>query len=315
VENMRYGNLIIAHSPHIDAGITTQKIMGHVIIALLPALVVSGFIFGMRAILLTLVCIVFCILFESLFLRVTGRQDSINDLSAVVTGMLLSFNLPSSLPFWQAIIGCFFAIVVAKQIFGGIGNNFVNPAILGRVVLLISFPSTMTSWPLPKTGFLHSDMATGATPLYELSKGNLENLPNFSEMFIGLHGGSLGETGALAILLGGGFLLFTRIITPQIPLVFLGTMGLVAIVFGQNPLFHILAGGAMLGAFFMATDYTTAPLTSKGKIIFAIGCGFLTMMIRLFGAYPEGVSFAILFMNILTPHINRLTEHKVEGVA
>ena len=315
MENMRYGNLIIAHSPHIDARMTTQKIMGHVIVALLPALVVSGFIFGMRAIILTIVCIVFCILFESMFLRVSKRQDSINDLSAVVTGMLLSFNLPSSLPFWQAIIGCFFAIVVAKQMFGGIGNNFVNPAILGRVVLLISFPSSMTSWPLPKTGFLHSDMATGATPLYELSKGNLENLPNFSEMFIGLHGGSLGETGALAILLGGGFLLFTRIITPEIPLVFLGTMGLVAIIFGQNPLFHILAGGAMLGAFFMATDYTTAPLTSKGKIIFALGCGFLTMMIRLFGAYPEGVSFAILFMNILTPHINRFTEQKVEGVA
>lgn len=314
MEEIRYGNLIIAHSPHIDDGMTTQKIMGHVIISLLPAFIVSGFIFGLRAIILTLICVVFCVLFESMFLRIAKRDDTINDLSAVVTGMLLSFNLPSSLPYWQAVVGCFFAIIVGKQIFGGIGNNFVNPAILGRVVLLISFPSTMTSWPLPKTGFLTSDMATGATPLYELSKGNLESLPNYSEMLIGLHGGSLGETGALAILIGGGFLLFTRIITFEIPLVFLGTMAIVALLFGENPLFHILAGGAMLGAFFMATDYTTAPLTSKGKIIYAIGCGFLAMMIRLFGVYPEGVSFAILFMNILTPHINRFTEPKVEGV-
>jgi len=284
--------------------------MAQVLIALVPAMGMSVLIFGHRALLLLLICVVFCVLFELLFQRITKRQETIDDLSAVVTGVLLSLNLPSGLPYWQAIIGCFVAIVVAKQIFGGIGHNFVNPAILGRVVLTVSFPQTMTSWPLPNQGFASVDGTTGATPLGEFAKGNLEQLPSNWELFLGTVGGSAGETGAFVLLLGGGFLLVRKIITFETPLAFLGIMVVFSLVAGEDPLFQILAGGAMIGAFFMATDYTTAPLTSKGKIIFGIGCGFLTMLIRLFGAYPEGVSFAILFMNILTPHINRLTETK-----
>lgn len=312
-EDMKYGNLIIAHSPHIDDGASTTKIMGQVIIALLPAFVLSCVFFGYRALLLTLICVSFSVFFESAFLRIAGRPDSIDDLSAVVTGLLLALNLPSSLPFWQAIIGAFVAIVVAKQIFGGIGNNFVNPAILARVVLLVSFPQTMTTWPKPLGAFLEIDGQTGATPLYELSRGNLEAIPSNWSLFLGLTGGSLGETGALALIAGGIFLLLRKIISPEIPLTFLGTVALIAMLAGQDPIFHLLAGGVLLGAFFMATDYTTSPYTSKGKIIFGIACGFITMMIRLYGVYPEGVSFAILFMNILVPHINRLSETKLKG--
>lgn len=312
MEEFKYGNLIIAHSPHIDDGATTSKIMAQVLIALMPTLGVSVWMFGHRALLLTLICVVFCVLFELLFQRITQRTETIDDLSAVVTGVLLSFNLPSGLPYWQAIIGCFVAIVVGKQIFGGIGHNFVNPAILGRVVLTISFPQTMTLWPLPNQGFANVDGTTGATPLGEFAKGNLDQLPSHWDMFLGTVGGSAGETGGLVLLAGGIFLLVRRIITIEIPLAFLGTMVLFSWFAGEDPLFQILAGGAMLGAFFMATDYTTAPLTSRGKILFGIGCGLITMLIRLYGAYPEGVSFAILFMNIMTPHINRWTETKLK---
>lgn len=313
MEDFRYGNLIIAHSPHIEDGITTTKIMLHVLIALLPTLIVSTFVFGYGAILMTLICVVFCVFFEFLFQRITKKPNTLDDLSAVVTGVILSLNLPVTLPYWQAIIGCFVAIVVAKQLFGGIGSNFVNPAILGRVVLLVSFPQTMTNWVLPSQGFSVVDGTTGATPLGEFAKGNLETLPSNMDMFLGLVGGSLGETGALALLIGGIFLIARKIITPETPIAFLGTMVIVSLIAGVDPIFHILAGGAMLGAFFMATDYSSAPLTFKGKIIFGIGCGLITMLIRLYGAYPEGVAFSILFMNILTPHINRLAGTKLYG--
>lgn len=313
MEDFRYGNLIIAHSPHIEDGITTAKIMLHVIIALMPALAVSTYVFGYNAILMTVTCVVFCVFFEFVFHKITKRANTIDDLSAVVTGVLLSLNLPSTLPYWQAIIGCFVAIIVGKQLFGGIGSNFVNPAILGRVVLLVSFPQTMTNWALPSQGFNAIDATTGPTPLGEFTKGNLEGLPSNMDLFLGVVGGSLGETGALFLLVGGIFLVWRKIITPETPIAFLGTMVIVSLIAGVDPIFQILAGGAMLGAFFMATDYSSAPLTFKGKIIFGIGCGLLTMLIRLFGAYPEGVSFAILFMNILTPHINRFAGTKLYG--
>lgn len=313
MEDFRYGNLIIAHSPHIEDGATTSKIMAHIIIALLPALVVSTIVFGYGAILMTVVCVVFCVFFEFIFQRIRKRASTVNDLSAVVTGVLLSMNLPVTLPYWQAIIGCFVAIVVGKQLFGGIGSNFINPALLGRVVLLVSFPQTMTNWIIPNQGFTNVDGVTGATPLGEFTKGNLEALPSNMDMLLGGIGGSLGETGALVILIGGIFLIARRIITPETPIAFLGTMVLVSLIAGVDPIFQILAGGAMLGAFFMATDYSSSPLTFKGKIIFGIGCGLITMLVRLFGAYPEGVSFAIIFMNILTPHINRLAGTKLYG--
>jgi electron transport complex protein RnfD len=313
MEDFRYGNLIIAHSPHIEDRITTAKIMLHVIIALLPALIVATYVFGYNVIIMTLVCVVFCVFFEFAFQRITKRPDTIDDLSAVVTGILLSLNLPVTLPYWQAIIGCFVAIVVAKQIFGGIGSNFVNPAILGRVVLLVSFPQTMTNWVLPNQGFSTLDATSGPTPLGEFTKGNLEALPSNLDLFLGFVGGSLGETGALFLLLGGIFLVARKIITPETPIAFLGTMVIVSLIAGVDPIFQILAGGAMLGAFFMATDYSSSPLTFKGKIVFGIGCGLFTMLIRLLGAYPEGVSFAILFMNILTPHINRFAGTRLYG--
>lgn len=313
MEDFRYGNLIIAHSPHIEDDITTSKIMAHVLIGLSPALVVSAIVFGYGAILLTAICVGFCVLFEFIFQRIRKKPDTIDDLSAVVTGVLLSLNLPVTLPYWQAIIGCFVAIIVAKQLFGGIGSNFVNPALLGRVVLLVSFPQSMTNWVIPNQGFSVVDGTTGPTPLGEFAKGNLEALPSNMDLFLGGVGGSLGETGALVILIGGVFLIARKIITPETPIAFLGTMVLVSLIAGVDPLFQILAGGAMLGAFFMATDYASSPLTFKGKVIFGIGCGLITMLIRLFGAYPEGVSFAILFMNILTPHINRLSGTKLYG--
>lgn len=313
MEDFRYGNLIIAHSPHIEDGITTAKIMMQVIIALLPALAVATYVFGYNVIIMTVICVVFCVFFEFAFQKITKRANTIDDLSAVVTGVLLSLNLPVTLPYWQAIIGCFVAIVVGKQLFGGIGSNFVNPAILARVVLLVSFPQSMTNWILPNQGFSAVDATTGPTPLGEFTKGNMEALPSNMDLFLGVIGGSLGETGALVLLIGGMFLIARKIITPETPIAFLGTMIIVSLIVGVDPIFQILAGGAMLGAFFMATDYSSAPLTFKGKIIFGIGCGLLTMLIRLFGAYPEGVSFAILFMNILTPHINRFAGTKLYG--
>lgn len=312
-------HLIVSSAPHIVDPTDTAAIMRNVVIALMPALAVSVYVFGLRALLLTAVCVAASVLFEGITRRVLDRPQTIGDYSAVVTGVLLSFNLPATLPLWMAVIGCFVAIVVVKQLFGGLGQNFANPAIVGRIVLFTSFATPMTTWPL--TGRMSSvlieaaggvDAVSGPTPLALFS--NAKDVPSNLDMFLGTISGSMGEISALALLLGGLFLLVKKIIQPAIPLAFIGTVALMALGLGFDPLFHICAGGVMLGALFMATDYATSPLTTKGKVIFGIGCGFFTMVIRIFASYPEGVSFAILLMNILTPQIDKWTRMRINGV-
>lgn len=307
------GTLIVSSSPHVLDNTTTSRIMLDVIIALVPAFIMSGVIFGSRAILLTITCVASCIIFEWAFEKVTNKTNTISDLSAVVTGVLLSFNLPSSLPYWMAVIGCFVAIVIVKQLFGGIGQNFANPAITARIVLLVSFATPMTTWPLPNQLMGTTDAVTGPTPLGIMNMGGDAAIPSNIDMFLGFVGGSLGETSAIALLLGGIYLVARKVIEPTIPVAFIGTVFVLALLAGQDPIFHVCAGGVMLGAIFMATDYSTSPLTTNGKIVFGIGCGLLTMIIRLFGAMPEGVSFSILLMNILTPHIDNLSRRKIYG--
>ena len=284
-----------------------------VIIALLPALVMSAVLFGPRTLLIAAISVAACVGFEYGFRRLIGLDNTISDLSAVVTGLLLAFNLPATIPLWMVVIGDFVAIVIVKQFFGGIGQNFVNPALVGRIVLMISFPADMTSkeWIMP-LAFKSADAATSATPLTFLSSG--EQVPfSFRDMFFGLRPGSLGEVCIAALLLGGIYLCVKRVISPVIPLVFMGTTAFITGLCGQNVLYNLMSGGLVLGSVFMATDYTTCPINTKGKIIYAVGCGLLTALIRLFGNMPEGVSMAILLMNILVPHIERLTAPKPFG--
>ncbi len=308
---MEKDKLIIEPSPHIKSGATTQKIMLMVIIALCPALIASVVIFGLRALIMTVLCCTCCVLFEWLSRKIMKRESTISDLSAIVTGMLLSFNLPVTLPFYMAVIGCFVAIVIVKQFFGGIGQNFANPAITARIVLMLSFTSYMTSWAEPFYYNSPGEIITTSTPL----AGGEASL---MDMFLGNTGGCLGETCALALIIGGVFLIVTKIISPATPLCFIGTVFVLALA-GSGDITQataaILSGGVMLGAFFMATDYATTPLTLPGKIIFGIGCGLITMLIRSFGTMPEGVSYSILLMNILTPIIDRFTVPKAFGEA
>ena len=293
--------LLVSPAPHFRKKRTTQTIMLDVIIALMPSLIASVIIFGVRALLVVSACVLTCVLCELLFEVLCKREVTIKDLSAIVTGILLGFNLPYTIPIWQAVFGSVVAIVVVKQLFGGIGKNFANPAITARIVMTISFASTMTS-------FNKIDGVSTTTPLTELGDDNILDL------FLGNHSGSLGETCALAIIIGGVYLLCRRIITWHIPFAFIGTVALLGAIAGYNALEYILCGGLMLGAFFMATDYSTSPSTPWGKVIFGIGCGIITFLIRQFGGYPEGVSFAILFMNILNPYISALTRKVPFGV-
>ena len=279
--------------------------MFDVLIALLPALVAGILVFGLRALLVTAVTVAACVAFEYLSRRLMKRDNTISDLSAVVTGVLLAFNLPVTIPLWIAVIGAFVAIVIVKQLFGGIGQNFANPAIAARVVLLVSFTGQMTHWIAPVRPSV--DAVAGATPLADLNGYHLMTL------FVGNHAGCIGETSALALILGGLYLILRRVISPTIPVVYIGTVFVFAWLFGQDPVRQILAGGLMLGAFYMATDYTTSPLTEKWRVIFSFGCGLMTILIRQFGNYPEGVSFAILFMNMLVPFIDRATKSKPFG--
>ena len=304
--------LIVSASPHVRDNVTTSTIMRDVLISLTPALIAATIIFGFRAILMTAVCVASCVLFEYLTERILGRTNTISDLSAAVTGMILAFNLPVQLPLWMAVIGCFFAIVVVKQLFGGLGNNFANPAIAGRIFLLISFSQPMTTW-LQVQGGRAVEGVYGATPLALLSNGEMDKLPSLMEMFLGGRGGSMGETCALALLIGGIYLIWRKVITATIPLSFIGGVLVLSLLFGVDPMYELLGGGLLLGAFFMATDYTTSPITEKGKVIFGLGCALITMVIRVFGSYPEGVSYSILLMNIITPHINRMVRNKAFG--
>ena len=320
MEKKTYSNLVVSSAPHIVSNIDTTRIMAMVVMALIPSFLVSIYVFGARVISLTLVCVVSAVFFEWAYNKLMKKRQTVGDLSAVVTGVLIAFNVPAGLPYWIAGVGCFVAIIVVKQLYGGIGKNPVNPAITARIVLFISFATEMTTWPLPR---MAADATSTATPLGILADGGGE-LPNNMEMFLGFIGGSMGEVSAIALLIGGIFLIWKKVISPIIPCCFIGTVFVfAAIYYGvtgdgnalQMAIFHVLAGGVMLGAFFMATDYVTSPLLPMGKVIFGIGCGLITMLIRLWGQYPEGVSFSILIMNCLTPLINNFCQKRMYGGA
>lgn len=302
--------LMVSPSPHDENYTKTSTIMLNVVIALLPALFAGIYYFGIRAAALTAVCIVSCVAFEFICRKVMKREQTICDLSAVVTGLLLAMNLPVTLPFWMAVIGSFVAIVIVKQLFGGIGQNFANPAITARIVLMVSFPYAMTNWMQPFWYKNTIDAESSATPLVTAGTANA---PSLTDMFLGNTGGCLGETCALALLAGGLYLAARRIISLAAPLSFIGSLFILSAIGGDAPVYQILAGGVFIGAFFMATDYATTPISTKGKIVFGLGCGIITFVIRHFGSYPEGVSFSILLMNVLTPYIEQLTRTKVLG--
>lgn len=300
---MNESMLTLSSSPHIRSNETVKGIMRDVIIALIPAALAGIYFFKFRAALVMITAIVSAVFSEWLWQKLTKRQITINDLSAVVTGILISFNVPVSIPLWMVAIGSAFAIIVVKQFFGGIGENIVNPALAGRAFLLSSWPSAMTNWTI--------DGATSATPLAIL-KGAEGSLPSLMNVFVGHVGGCIGETSALALLIGLAYLLYRRVISYHIPVFYVGTVFILTTVIGRNGfmtgngLYEIFAGGLMLGAIFMATDYTTCPMTKKGQVVFAIGCGVLTSVIRIFsGAYPEGVSYSILIMNLFVPLIDK----------
>ena len=320
MDKKTYSNLVVSSAPHLVTNMDTSKIMLMVLIGLAPSFLVSIYVFGARVIALTAVCIAASMFFEWAWNKLMHKPQTVGDLSAAVTGTLIAFNVPSGLPYWIAIVGCFVAIIVVKQLYGGMGKNIVNPAITARIVLFISFATEMTTWPLPK---MAADATSTATPLGVLSEGGAE-LPSNMQMFLGFIGGSMGEVSAIALLLGGLFLIWKKIISPIIPCCFIGTVFVFALIYYaatgegealQMAIFHVLAGGVMLGAFFMATDYVTSPLLPMGKVIFGIGCGLLTMIIRLWGQYPEGVSFSILIMNCLTPLIENFCQKRLYGGA
>ncbi len=298
--------LTLSVSPHIHSGKSTSRIMLDVLLALAPATVAGVIIFGLRALLVIAVTVAASVGFEALFQLITKKEQTVGDLSAAVTGLLLALNLPANIPLWQCVIGALFAIVVVKCLFGGLGCNVVNPAITARVFMLVAF-GAMTKAAFPSG----VDATSGATPLAS------EEATSLLDLFLGTHGGAIGETCALALLVGLAYLLIRRVITWQIPVAFVGTVFLASFFMeGMDPmaaLAAILSGGLFIGAFFMATDYVTSPATPWGKIIFGVGAGIITFLIRYFGLYPEGVSFAILFMNILTPYISSWTKHKVFG--
>lgn len=313
--------LIVSLSPHVHGGDSVQKNMYGVCIALVPALLASLYFFGLGAALVLATSVLSCVLFEWLIAKflLKSHRCTICDGSAVLTGLLLGFNLPSNLPVWIIIIGALVAIGVGKMTFGGLGQNPFNPALVGRVFLLISFPAQMTTWPVPgHLTDLGADVATGATPLSLLAAG--EKLPATTDLLFGQIGGSLGEVSALALLLGLAFMLWRKIITWHIPVSIIGTVvvltGILWLINPDeyvDPLFHVFAGGMMLGACFMATDYVTSPMTGKGQLVYGCAIGFLTVVIRLWGAYPEGMSFAILIMNAFTPLINNYFKPKRFG--
>lgn len=305
--------LTVSASPHFRSRQTTSGIMLDVIIALVPSLIAAYFIFGVRTLMLSAVSVIACVAFEYISRRIMKRHNTIGDLSAVVTGLLLAFNVPASMPVWTVIIGDFFAIVIAKQFFGGIGQNFVNPALIGRIVLMSSFPSKIGSYPVP---LVSTVPLTSATPLASLKSGEIPE-PSLLGMFLGLRGGCLGEVCIAALLLGFVYLLVRKVISWHIPVFYIGTVAVIMLITGKGNfeymLYELMAGGLVLGAVFMATDYTTSPVSKKGKIIYAVSCGVITALIRIFGNLPEGVSFSIIIMNILVPHIEHITTPKPFG--
>ena len=324
--------LLVSPSPHIHSKTSTKSLMRDVVIALLPAVSVSIVFYGWKELLVISVSVLSCVLLESLITRYMLRKpDTICDWSAAVTGVLLALNLPPTTPWWVVLIGAAVAIGVAKMTFGGLGQNVFNPALVGRVFLLISFPTYMTHWEIPQ-GLFGLDAVTGATPLGVIKEGLMqggdvagimaENGYSYSQMLLANIGGSAGEASAIALLVGFVYLLVRKVIKPWITLSVLGTVAVVSLIFSlidpaqyTGPLFNLLSGGMILGACFMATDYVTSPMSTKGGIVFGVGIGFITLMIRYFGAYPEGMSFAILIMNSTVPLLNRWFHQKKYGRA
>ncbi len=302
----------IKWAPHIHSSETTAKIMWSVVVALLPALAGSIYFFGAAALKVVLVSIGSCTISETISQIIFGKKIRVKDGSAVVTGILLAFVLPPGIPLWMVAVGGFIAIFLAKELFGGIGFNIFNPALIARAVLTVSFPLEMTQFTAPFS--YRFDAVTTATPLGILKEGLNGQIPSMMNMFLGNRAGCIGETSTLLLLTGSIFLLLRRIITWHIPITYILTVAFLSFVSGHNPLFQIMAGGLILGAFFMATDYTTSPLTGKGKIIFALGCGIITFLIREKGGYPEGVMFSIIFMNMFVPLIDKYTLPKKFGL-
>ncbi|MBP6492115.1 MAG: RnfABCDGE type electron transport complex subunit D [Clostridia bacterium] len=306
--------LTVSSSPHIRSKESVNTIMRDVIIALIPAMIASVYFFRLGAVKVLFFSVLATVVTEAVIQKISKKPVTINDFSAAITGILLAFNLPSTVSWWIPVIGGAFAIAIVKQVFGGLGQNFMNPALAARAMLLASWPVQMTNWVTPGP-----DAVSTATPLAIL-KGTSESaaaMPSMMDLFVGNVGGCLGETSALLLILGGLYLIYKKVITPTIPLVYIGTVAVLMLVFSGFD-FHymmqnILAGGLMLGAFFMATDYATSPVTFKGKIIFAFGCGLITTIIRLYGGYPEGVSYSIILMNIATPLIDKYTRPNVFG--
>lgn len=299
--------LHISSSPHIHSQKTTSKIMLDVIIALMPATIAGFIIFGLKALSVVMMCIAVCVISEIIFNKIVKKEDTTSDLSAVVTGLLLGLNLPADTPLWQAAVGSIFAIVLVKCMFGGIGCNLVNPAITARVFMLVAFGS------LAKPSFPVDSVAT-ATPLVDLAEGESVDL---LDLFLGNIGGAIGETCKLALLVGGIYLILRRVIYWHLPVTYIGTVFVLSFLIKDFSLIaalsQVLSGGLIIGAFFMATDYVTSPATPKGKVIFGVGAGIITVLIRFWGVYPEGVSFAILLMNILNPYINVWSRRKLFG--
>ncbi len=296
---------IVAASPHVTTKNSTAVIMRDVLIALLPAVIAGCVVFGLRALLVVAVTTAACVFFEWGFEKLCHTPSTISDLSAAVTGVLLAMNLPVSIPLWQAVFGALVAMVAVKGLFGGIGKNFANPAITARIVMFLAFSKTMTAWVFP-------DAVSSATPLAMMANGESVD---YLTLLLGNHGGCLGETSALALLIGFAYLLIRGVISWHTPVCFVGTVFVMSLILGQDAVGQILSGGLMLGAIFMATDYSTTPSTNWGRVLFGIGAGLLTVLIRFYGAYAEGVSFAILFMNILTPYLSKWTETKPFGGA
>ena len=326
--------LIVSVSPHIKSVEDIPLIMWSVSLALLPALLMGAYFFGPLAIYTVALCIVSCIAFEAISQKILNKSVTINDGSAFLTGLLLGLNLPATLPFYIPVVGSFFAIVITKHLFGGLGYNIFNPALIGRAVVFVSWPRVMTTWTEPTAGFIRLDAETTATPLGILKLAGMDKLIEefgtkvdlYTALIVGQRAGSIGETSAVALLLGGIFLMHRGYITWHIPVSFIGTTAVLAWVFGGisngqgtlftgDPIVHILSGGLMLGALFMATDYVTSPTVKKGQLVFGAGCGALTMLIRLKGGPPEGVMFAILLMNCFTPLIDRSFKTTVFGAA
>ncbi|MCI5679872.1 MAG: RnfABCDGE type electron transport complex subunit D [Bacteroidales bacterium] len=308
-------NFVVSGTPHVRSKESIQSIMRDVIIALVPATAMGIYYFGLKALILIVAAIVSAVFFEWLYEKITKKPVTISDLSAVVTGLLLAMNLPASAPVWVPIVGSAFAIIFAKQLFGGLGQNFINPALAGRAFLLASYPTEMTTWTAP-TGFSGADAVAVATPLSELKAGTGLSA-SLGDLIVGNVGGCIGETCAIALIIGGIYLLYKHVISWKIPVIYIATVFILFAVIGRHgvrmPLQEIMAGGVMLGGIFMATDYASSPVTPKGQVIFAIGAGLITYLIRTFGGYPEGVSYSILLMNVCVPLIERFTEPTIFG--